>query len=249
MEYFKGKTGGKVIRQEEIAKGIMSLWVLPAETLAPPNPGQFYEIYPRDGAHLLGRPISLCDYDKLSGIIRFLYQVKGFGTTEFSNLSSGCEISLMGPLGNGFPKHIDGNNALLVGGGMGIAPLLYLAKSIKGHPTAVLGFRDEPLLIKEYEDAGCNVIIASESGNYGVKGNVIHALKNEEIQDKTIYSCGPLPMLKALVEYADSKNAETFVSLEERMACGIGVCLGCVTKDRRCTCKEGPVFKSSEVEL
>lgn len=249
MEYFKGKTEGEIIRQEELSHGIMSLWVLPDENLASPTPGQFYEIYPCDGAHLLGRPISLCDYDPLSGIIRFLYQVKGYGTSEFSSLSAGSKISLMGPLGNGFPKDIDGDKALLVGGGMGIAPLLYLAKNIKGSPTAVLGFRNEPLLIKEYEDAGCNVIIASESGAVGIKGNVIDALKTENISDKIAYSCGPLPMLKAFLEYGEKNNIDTFVSLEERMACGIGVCLGCVTKDGKCTCKDGPVFKASEVTL
>lgn len=259
MEYSKGKTLATVIRQEEVAEGIMSMWVLPDEKLPSPASGMFYEIYPEDGAHLLGRPISLCDYDAVSGIIRFLYQVKGFGTNQMSLLSSGDKISLMGPLGNGFPRVRYGTKPLLIGGGMGIAPLLYLTKRLNGNCRVILGFKDNPILVNEYIGTGAEIILAIENGakssdetegiNKTIRGTVIDALKEEDTTGTVIYSCGPLPMLKALSQYAESQKIETYVSLEERMGCGIGVCLGCVTEDRKCVCKDGPVFNSSEVRL
>lgn len=258
MDNYKKKKEAFVIRQEEIAKDVFSLWLKTGED-EHTKPGQFFMLYTDDGAHLLGRPISLCEFDKDDLAYRFVYQKKGFGTSSFSNLSSGDAIKIMGPLGNGFPIEKETSHVLLIGGGMGIAPILGMAKIYKEKAIAVLGYRDIPFMTEEFIDAGCRVVIATESGMKGIKGTVIDALKKEKVESVTAYACGPIPMLKALVGYTSERNIETYISLEGKMACGIGACLGCVTPAAKannhynvkklCICKDGPVFHSSEVIL
>lgn len=258
MENYKRKLKATVIRQEQIQEDIFSLVVQPDEALFS-KPGQFFQIFSRDNAHLLGRPISLCDMDKDSGSLRFVYQKKGYGTSEFSRLSSGDNVVIMGPLGNGFPVDEQDKEVLLVGGGMGVAPLLLLAKVYKEKATVILGYRDFPFLKEDFVNCGCKVITTSDSGNEGIKGTVIDALNKGEYENIKVFSCGPLPMLKALKEYSKKRHIELYVSMEERMACGIGVCLGCVTDtvkknnhyrvNKVCVCKDGPVFLASEIKL
>lgn len=258
MVKYKEQKEAFVIRQEEIAKDVFSLWVKTGQD-ENTKPGQFFMLYSKDGAHLLGRPISLCDFDKDDLAYRFVYQKKGFGTSSFSTLSSGNTIKIMGPLGNGFPVESNTSHVLLIGGGMGIAPILGMAKAYKEKAIVVLGYRDIPFMTEEFIDAGCRVVIATESGMRGIKGTVIDALKKEKVESVTAYACGPIPMLKAVVGYTGERNIKTYISLEEKMACGIGACLGCVvpaTKandhynvNKLCICKDGPVFDSSEVIL
>lgn len=257
MVNYKAKTIAYVVSQKELAPDIYSLWIK-TDSLNGIKPGQFYYFFPKDSAHILGRPISICEYDLNESKVRFVYQKKGHGTTELSLLEEGDSVSIMGPLGNGFPIE-DTSHSVLIGGGMGIAPLLGVAKQLKSKAIAVLGYRDIPFMVEDYIDAGCKVLIASEHGISGIKGNVVDALKKEDIHSITAYSCGPMPMLKAVCEYGKEHEIDTYVSLEERMGCGIGACLGCVTPSvkandhymvkKLCICKDGPVFHSTEVIL
>lgn len=257
MQTYKRKKPACIIRQDEVSVGVYSLWVS-TETAADARPGQFYLLYPGDEAHLLGRPISICEIDPEGGKIRFVYQVKGFGTVAFSSLKAGDYVDIVGPLGNGFPLDEKGDH-LLVGGGMGIAPLLSLAHSLNGKKTVVLGYRDFPFMDEAFKNTDCTVITASESGNYGIKGNVLDALRDRDFSNSICYSCGPLPMLRALSDYSKNHFKKTYVSLEERMACGMGACLGCVTPSseehphygtkKLCICKDGPVFEGRRVML
>lgn len=258
MVQYKRKKEAVIIRQEEIDKNIFSMWIKTGDA-EDVKPGQFFGFYPKDKSHLMMRPISVCDIDSENNEYRFVYQVKGYGTTEFSGLSSGDLVSIIGPLGNGFPIDETASHTVLVGGGMGIAPLLGLAKQLKNKAIAVLGYRDTPFMVEEFIDAGCKVIIATESGMEGIHGTVVDALKKEDVKSLTAYTCGPIPMLKAVCEYAKAHDIDMYASLEEKMGCGVGACLGCVTPsvtandhyrvNKLCVCKDGPVFHVSEVVL
>lgn len=259
MERYTSTELSVIKRQEEIAEGIFSMWV-ESGSARDALPGQFAMIYPNDDAHILGRPISICDIDRDLGSLRFVYQKKGFGTGRFANMRAGDRIRLLSPLGTGFPLK-DDKPALLVGGGMGVAPLLALARRFRSKATLVLGYRDDPFLKESFEETGAKILLASESGRTGVKGNVITAIESKglNVADYRIFSCGPRPMLKAVASLGKEKGAETYVSLEEKMACGLGVCLGCVTKatgsndhyrvQKLCVCKDGPVFNAREVVI
>lgn len=168
----------------------------------------------------------------------------------------------MGPLGNGFTVE-PGKKAFLIGGGIGVPPMLQLAKEIKASGAAefqtIMGYRNaQTFLLDEFKEQG-DAFAATEDGSVGTKGNVIDAIKSLGLKADVIYACGPTPMLHALKEYAEGQNMECYVSMEERMACGIGACLACVcnstekdahsnVKNKR-ICKEGPVFNAKEVEL
>ena len=221
--------------------------------------GQFVSVYCKDKTKLLPRPISICQIDKEKGRLRIVYRVVGGGTEEMSSYSAGDDISLIGPLGNGFMQR-EGKKAILIGGGIGIPPMVGLAEALKdkAEVSVVAGYRDELFLTKELENAG-NLYIATEDGSTGTKGTVIDAIKEQAVGGDVIYACGPTPMLKAIKEYALANNIECQLSLEERMACGIGACLACVcqSKDKdahsnvnnKRICKDGPVFLAEEVEL
>lgn len=205
------------------------------------------------------RPISICQIDKEKGRLRIVYRVVGGGTEEMSSYSAGDDISLIGPLGNGFMQR-EGKKAILIGGGIGIPPMVGLAEALKdkAEVSVVAGYRDELFLTEELENAG-KLYIATEDGSMGTKGTVIDAIKEQAVEGDVIYACGPTPMLKAIKEYALANNIECQLSLEERMACGIGACLACVcqSKDKdahsnvnnKRICKDGPVFLAEEVEL
>lgn len=245
-----------VIRQEEIADNIYSMWLRTECIAAQAKAGQFVSVYCKEGSRLLPRPISICEIDRKDGAIRLVYRIAGKGTAEFSCMRTGMQLKVVGPLGNGFPQKK--KDALLIGGGIGIPPMLALAKELDCKKQIVLGFRDELFLLEEFCNEG-QIFIATEDGSAGTKGNVMDVIRQKGLLADIIYACGPTPMLRALKAYAKEHNMECWVSLEERMACGIGACLACVCKSKekdvhsnvnnKRICKEGPVFCAEEVEF
>lgn len=253
----------KVVSQNSLGNGIFDM-VLQTENIAKAaKAGQFVSVYSNDASKLLPRPISLCGIDREKGTLRLVYRVtgEGTGTEEFSRLKAGDTVKILGPLGNGFTV-VSGKKAFLIGGGIGVPPMLQLAKEMKASGEdiqVVMGYRNsDTFLLEEFEEVA-ETFVATEDGSLGTKGNVIDAIKNEKLNADIIYTCGPTPMLRALKAYAEENNMECYISMEERMACGIGACLACVCKSRekdahtnvnnKRICKEGPVFNAKEVEL
>lgn len=252
----KYKEQAVIIRQEEISYGIYSMWVRTDQITKLAKPGQFLSVYCHEGSRLLPRPISICEIDREDRAIRIVYRVVGKGTEELSQMRTGRCLDIVGPLGNGFP--LKDKKAFLIGGGIGIPPLLELAKELKSEKQLVLGYRDSLFLQEEFKKQG-SVYVATEDGSYGTDGNVLDAIRENGLNAEIIYACGPMPMLRAVKAYAKERGIECWISLEERMACGIGACLGCVchSKERdshtnvnnKRICKEGPVFRAEEVEF
>lgn len=250
-----------VICQEEIGTDIYGMWIKTENIASKAVPGQFVSLYSADGSRLLPRPISICELNNEKTAIRLVYRIAGKGTEEFSHLKSENVIKVTGPLGNGYTMR--DNRALLVAGGIGIPPMVELAKELRKNGVddikAVVGYRDNELFLKGELEKYCQVYVATEDGSFGVKGNVLDAIKEYGLAADTIYSCGPKPMLKAVADFAGEHNIEAQVSLEERMACGIGACLGCICRSKekdahsnvnnKRVCADGPVFDSKEVEL
>ena len=258
----KKKENAAVVSQEQIAENIYSMWIK-TEAASEAVPGQFISIYTNDGSKLLPRPISICEIDREKGQLRVVYRVtgQGTGTEEFSRMKARDTIPVIGPLGNGFPyEKAEGKRAFLMGGGIGVPPILELAKEMKCEKKQiVVGYRDaETFLREEFEQNG-EVYISTEDGSVGTKGNVMDAIRENGLEADIIYACGPTPMLRAIKAYAEENGIECYLSLEERMACGIGACLACVcqTKEKdhhsnvnnKRICKDGPVFLSTEVEI
>ena len=251
----KQKNQAIIIKQEEIAYDIYSMWIK-TSMAATAKPGQFVSLYCHDNTKLLPRPISICEIDREDGALRLVYRVAGAGTKEFSQYHTGMEIDVVGPLGNGFP--LMNKKAMLIGGGIGIPPMLQLGKELPGETQIVLGYRDELFLKDQFDELGA-VYVATEDGKNGTKGTVIDAIKEHQLDAEVIYACGPKPMLKAVKTFAIENNIECYVSMEERMACGIGACLACTcqsTKEdehshvhNKRVCKDGPVFLATAVEL
>lgn len=243
-----------VVSQKEIGKDIFDMVLSFPKGAKEARPGQFLAMYCNDATKLLPRPISICGIDAEAGTLRVVYRIAGEGTREFSKMKQGDTLEVMGPLGNGFA--MKEGKAILVGGGIGIPPMLELAKQLSAEKTVVLGYRDELFLKDEFEKTA-EVAVATEDGSFGTKGTVIDAIRENAITGDIIYACGPMPMLKALAEYASEHDMEAQISLEERMACGIGACLGCICKTKEKDhhtnvnnsriCKDGPVFDAKEV--
>ncbi|MBE5943445.1 MAG: dihydroorotate dehydrogenase electron transfer subunit [Lachnospiraceae bacterium] len=252
----KIKMTANIVRQENIATDIYSM-IIKAEPIAmEAKPGQFINVYSADGSKLLPRPISICEIDRENGTIRIVYRIAGAGTKEFSKLTSDHTIDVMGPLGNGFT--LEGKKAILIGGGIGIPPMLQLAKELSCEKSIVLGYRDEEFLSEEFKPYG-EVYMSSDSGTIGVKGTVMDAIKEYGIEGDVIFACGPTPMLRAIADYALAHDIVAQISMEEKMACGVGACLACVCQSKdvddhskvhnKRICKDGPVFYAGEVEL
>lgn len=247
-----------VTSQEWLSDDICSMWLQAGSMVSQVRPGQFISVYPHDGSRLLPRPISICETDKGKEELRIVYRIAGQGTREFSSCKPGDSIDILGPLGNGFPEVSGDKRVLLVGGGIGIPPMLEVAKTLSCEKKAVLGYRDKLFLNHEFEPY-CQVIVATEDGSAGTRGNVLDAVREHCLQADVIMACGPGPMLRAVKAYAARNHIECYLSLEEKMACGIGACLACVcqTKDvdhhsnvhNARICKDGPVFRAEEVEL
>lgn len=243
-----------VVSNESVAAQIYEMILDCGEDLPKILPGQFLNLYPQNPLLTLPRPISICDVD--GSRIKILYQIVGKGTEEFSKYLPGTTVQVMLPLGNGYRVISDECTHVLIGGGIGTPPLLYLAKALKGTVKVFLGFKDAPLLVEEFKAITPHVFVATESGNYGIQGNVLDLLKAEDDNGQYYYSCGPVPMLKAVSEYLAAAGKQGQISLEARMACGFGVCVGCAVKikaqapdgwEYQKVCKDGPVFESEEV--
>ena len=222
--------------------------ILSGETSAITAPGQFINIK-LDGFYLR-RPISICDYD--SKTITIIYKVVGEGTAAMSAMLPGDKVKALTGLGNSFDIDACQSRALLLGGGVGAAPLYLLAKELASQckeVTVVLGFNtaEEVMLTKEFEDLNAKVYVATMDGSAGTKGFVTDVLRLKNISYDYFYACGPKPMLKAVCESVRGRGE---VSLEERMGCGAGFCYCCsiqtVNGPRR-VCKDGPVFKKEEI--
>ena len=208
-------------------------------------PGQFVNI--RVQGQFLRRPISVCNI--ADGILTIIYKVVGVGTEAMSHLPVGTQLDVLTVLGNGYDLSKAGDEPLLVGGGVGVPPMYMLARQLREMGKTVrviLGFntQDEVFYEEEFRALGCDVTVTTVDGSHGVKGFVTNALDG---QQSYYYTCGPLPMIKALLQAAGT-NGE--VSMEERMGCGFGACMGCTiqtTQGSKRVCKEGPVFPAGEL--
>ncbi len=251
---YKKKIRSTILENKEISSGIYKMVVSAFSIAESALPGQFVNLYCNDGSRLLPRPISICEVDKDKARLVFVYALVGKGTKEFSKMIKGDTIQLLGPLGKGFDIDDSIRDHILVGGGVGIPPLLELVKNLKGKKQVYLGFSRGIYLVDEFEKYGSEVFISTDDGSFGKKGTVIDLLKEQKAKGEMIYSCGPKPMLKAISNFARENNIKAQISLEERMACGIGTCVGCVVKiknkngwEYKKVCKDGPVFPSEEV--
>ncbi len=257
----KRKEMAVICSQEEIGDSIYSMW-LQTEAAQTARPGQFISMYTDDSSKLLPRPISICEIDREQSRLRVVYRVTGekTGTKEFSQKQAGDTIAIIGPLGNGFPLEKGaGKKAFLMGGGIGVPPILQLAKELQGEKQIVVGYRNAQTFLKEEFEQNGSLYISTEDGSVGTKGNVMDAIREKGLDAEIIYACGPTPMLRAIKAYAEEHQIECYLSLEERMACGIGACLACTCKSKdkdhhtnvhnKRICKDGPVFLSTEVEL
>jgi dihydroorotate dehydrogenase electron transfer subunit len=250
----------RIISQSEIAEDIFELSVK-ADLVRQINaPGQFVHIrVSNKWGPLLRRPISISSFDKATEQLTMIYRKEGQGTALLANMVPDMELDILGPLGNGFPVEevSSGDTALLVGGGIGVPPLYELSKQLaaKGvHVIHVLGFQTKSAVFYEQEFLkNGETYVATVDGTYGTKGFVTHVV--DKLRFDCIFACGPTPMLRALeYHYSDRKM---FLSLEERMGCGIGACFACVCKKAddpigvsyKKVCIDGPVFRAGEVVI
>ena len=216
-------------------------------------PGQFVNI--RVQGQFLRRPISVCNVEQpLNNVephLTIIYKVVGVGTEAMSHLPVGTQLDVLTVLGNGYNLSKAGDAPLLVGGGVGVPPMYMLARQLREagkNVRVILGFntKDEVFYEEEFRALGCDVTVTTVDGSHGIKGFVTNALNG---QQSYYYTCGPLPMIKALLQAAGT-NGE--VSMEERMGCGFGACMGCTiqtTQGPKRVCKEGPVFPAEELIL
>lgn len=235
----------KVLYNKEICEGI---WELKIKGSFKGAPGQFYMLRAWDKEPLLSRPISIYSIDEEG--ISFLYKIVGKGTEIIKKLVTGDSLKVLGPLGNGFPVDKIKGKIALVGGGIGTAPLYYLAKELKDCEIHLYGgFRDKSYSIDKFLPYAKKVVVATENGEEGEKGYVTDYINVEDYD--IVLSCGPEIMMNKLVSKCKEKNVPVYVSLEKHMACGVGACLVCTCKTKdgyKRTCKEGPVFLGEELE-
>ena len=266
----------EILRNQSLGDRIFDMVLKAPEIASQACAGQFVSVYTDDPSKILPRPISLCEVDREQGTLRLVYRVTGekTGTMEFSKANAGDVLKIMGPLGNGFPS-LKEKNVWIIGGGIGVFPLFELTKQVieRDCPvkvSALLGYRNaNRFLIDEFEalakdSLDYTVYTATEDGSFGFCGNVMNIINSitsegsDELPD-VIYACGPKPMLRAIQAFAKQENIECYLSLEERMACGIGACLACVCETEEedghshvrnaRICKDGPVFEAKAIVL
>jgi dihydroorotate dehydrogenase electron transfer subunit len=252
----------QIVSQAEIAEHIFKL-TLQGELVREMNePGQFVHLKVSDNVEpLLRRPISISDINRNENQFTMIYRAEGRGTALLSERKPGDLVDVLGPLGNGFPIEAasTGETALLVGGGIGVPPLYELSKQLVKRGVKVihvLGFQSENVVFydEEFTELG-ETYIATVDGSYGTKGFVTNIIEDRKLIFDVLYSCGPTPMLKALEN--NYKDKKLYLSLEERMGCGIGACFACVCRTGddpaghtyKKVCSDGPVFKAGEVHL
>ncbi len=255
----KAKAKATVVSQVEIAENIFDMWI-ETELAKEAHPGQFVGVYPKDKSTILPRPISICEVNEEKSALRLVYRIAGLGTKEFSGFAAGDTVEILGILGNGFPlEEGEGKKVFLVGGGIGVPPILQLAKELDADKSILVGYRDNALFLKEDLDKYGKVYVATEDGSAGTKGNVMDAIAANALEADVIFACGPMPMLRAIKKYAAEHQIKAYISLEEHMACGVGACLGCVVKTKEVDhhshvhnariCTDGPVFEAEEVDI
>ena len=256
----------KLLEKIQLTKDIYHFKVQAKEIVEKCKPGNFIEIRVSDQTEpFLRRPISIYNLDKENGILEFIFQVKGNGTKILARKEVGQEIDIIGPLGFGTFKYDGNKDIVIIGGGIGIFPLYELAKQAKESGIKVntyLGFRNREnvILESEFKNVSDNLTIATDDGSYKENGFAINYLKRDIQNSKPdcIYACGPIQMLRAVKQLAEENNIPCQVSLEEKMGCGLGACLGCAVKTAKSpkeapeyfhVCKGGPVFNSKDVEF
>lgn len=249
----------KLIEKKAISSGVFSFTILCPEVAELAVCGQFVHI--RVEGYTLRRPISICEVDKEKGTIRIVFEIRGSGTDKLSCLNVGDDVDMIAPIGNGFTvkETAEGKRVIVVGGGIGVPPMLETAKAHK-KATALLGFRDysRVILVDDFRKNGIETIVCTDDGSVGIKGTIAEPLRNELSKGdvEAVFACGPKPMLAAIIDAAKEYGVFCEVSLEERMGCGVGACVGCVCKINRNgeekllrVCKDGPVFNAEEVIL
>ncbi|MEE1048093.1 MAG: dihydroorotate dehydrogenase electron transfer subunit [Clostridia bacterium] len=242
----------ELIAKKSLPNSLCDFVVRSAEMAAQTKPGQFLHILCGGDAYLR-RPISVCE---VSGdTVRFIFQVRGVGTDALSNKKVGEKLDILGPLGTGFDLTDCGNRPVLIGGGIGIFPLLEVAKKLGKSASVLLGFKSEAdvILTEEFAKYTDKVFVATDDGSCGFKGLVTDLARNiaKSNDISSLYTCGPMPMMRAVTEVAKEFNIPAQASLEERMGCGVGACVTCactVAGQRKRVCKDGPVFNALEVE-
>ena len=259
MKYTQGSY--RITEKTAIARDTFSFTVLCPEIAEIADPGQFVHILPK--GYGLRRPISIAGIDPVGGTLRIVFDVRGKGTEALAGLNVGDDMDMIGPLGHGFTLLEDAQTVALVGGGIGVPPMLPLASYYGEKAVAISGFRSYPQVIlqEDLQLLGAQTILVTEDGTAGdCKGFVtgpLEALLSDGVD--AVYACGPMPMLRAVKKFAQEQGIPAYISLEERMACGVGACLGCVTKTVKedghsrvrnaRICTEGPVFDAEEVEI
>ena len=238
----------KVIKSKIIENNLIAnrIFKLTAEFEDIINPGQFFMLKTMDNSFLLPRPISVNDVNEK--YVSFMYRTEGEGTKKISTMKAGEELQLFGPLGNGFNLNELQGRIAVIGGGIGIAPLLYLTKLLGKKADVYLGFKDCVYCTEEFEKYAAKTTIVTEDGSKGEKGFVTDCIDYSRYD--AVVTCGPEVMMNKIINSCKEDNIKCFVSLEKRMACGMGVCLGCtvVTKNGyKRACKDGPVFSSEEL--
>lgn len=254
-----------VLSQEDYGRGYHNLILYAREISQVARPGQFIHVKIPSSECLLRRPFSICDVDPTQGTLRIFYKQVGKGTSILSKIPIGTRLDVMGPLGNGFPPVHQAHQLILVAGGYGAAALYFVARTSPIRGTILLGARTHMDLFfyEEYENLGFNVMVTTDDGSRGTKGKVTDLLpqlikQDQDLSHLTIFGCGPSPMLKTLAAIGKQLGiSELYLSLDERMCCGVGACYTCVIKihdpssptgwHRVRTCREGPVFKAQSI--
>lgn len=243
----------RVISNVELCKNIYEIVIESEEITLSAKPGQFLHIKTNMGLDpLLRRPISISRIHRDKGQLFMIYQMAGRGTKELTHFSEGDYIDVLGPLGNGFPVFKD-KKCAVIGGGMGVAPLLEILNNID-ECDAYIGFKCSTFKIEEFQKSCRNLCIATEDGSLGFKGFVTDLIDDIKKYD-IVYACGPKPMLKRVKTICEDGDVLCYMSVEERMACGIGACLVCAcsiemedgSRQYKKVCADGPVFKAQEV--
>ncbi|MGL4688173.1 MAG: dihydroorotate dehydrogenase electron transfer subunit [Fusobacteriaceae bacterium] len=220
------------------------------------KPGQFFMLKCKNEITILRRPISLHYVNKKEKILEFYFETKGKGTREFSKLKKDDFIEIQGPLGQGFSTDLKNENILVIGGGMGIAPMKFTIETLafNNNITFIAGARSKEYIkiLDNFDLSNISTHIATDDGSYGTHGNVVQVLKSLLLMGKydKILTCGPHKMMEAIYNVAKSENIKIEVSLEERMACGIKACVGCSIKTKngmKKVCADGPVFSGYDV--
>lgn len=254
MKYTQGSY--IICEKHAIARETYSFTICCPEAAQAAQPGQFVHI--RANGFTLRRPISICGIDKEAGTLRIVFEIRGEGTAEIAKLNKGDLIDMLAPLGHGFTVNSDFRRVVLIGGGIGTPPMLPLAKLYGEKAAVISGFRSASAVIlqDDFKKTGAETILCTDDGSLGIHGFVTQPFeeltKGERID--AVYACGPMPMLRGIANICKENGIFCEISLEERMACGIGACLGCACRTVRNdeeyfahVCKDGPVFNAEEV--